>query len=185
MNKKPKRRRFSFSLRTCMVIITLLGIAFGWCFSQAERQRRSIASIRADGKHVRIRYEYYNGNEGLPPGGFIRPPTPPWATMLGLDDFFLTATSLDCHDLKDLSNLAELSGLRELSLSKCEQTDLSALTNLKNLTHLTLDGGLATDLTPLYGMPNLKSLIVLNANITKQELERLQKAMPDVYVYVR
>ena len=51
---KPAKRRFRFSLRSVLVLITLVCIALAWWVVPAERQRVAVAAIRSAGGKARL-----------------------------------------------------------------------------------------------------------------------------------
>ncbi|MCL2108509.1 MAG: leucine-rich repeat domain-containing protein [Oscillospiraceae bacterium] len=72
----------------------------------------------------------------------------------------LTELTLIGHSVADLSPLANLTGLETLTLASNLITDLSPLANLTGLETLTLSSNLITDLSPLAGLTALESLNV-------------------------
>ncbi len=87
------------------------------------------------------------------------------------------------NPVKDLSPLAELMDLEYVELFMQEITDLSPLANHTNLMDLNLCTNNITDLTPLYSCTNLKRLwIAFNPNLTMEEIEAFQAAMPECEV---
>lgn len=61
-------------------------------------------------------------------------------------------------NIRDIRELALLSGLSELMLSEQQITDISALSELQGLTSLDVSGNPITDLTPLTKLPLLTAL---------------------------
>lgn len=68
-------------------------------------------------------------------------------------------------------------------LSGTEVSDLSPLASLKNLEDLFLSSTPVSDLSPLASLKNLTYLEVLNSKITKEEIDELQKALPECGIY--
>ena len=58
-------------------------------------------------------------------------------------------------------------------------SDLTPINGLKNLRFLLLVDSQASDLSPIKNLKNLEVLIVESANITKQQIEDLQKSLPN------
>lgn len=48
MNDKPRRRWFRFSLRTLLVVVTLMGVWLGWVTSVVRERRAALQEIRAN-----------------------------------------------------------------------------------------------------------------------------------------
>src|SRR5919106_6981092 len=57
-----------------------------------------------------------------------------------------------------------------------------SLTGLANLKELDLTRTRVVDLSPLTGLGNLESLVVTGTSVSKQELARLRKALPNLKI---
>ena len=66
---KPRRRWFQFSLRTLMVLVTVLCVWLGLVSERARKQREAVAAIEALGGWVW--YDYQNSGQ--------EPPGPKWS----------------------------------------------------------------------------------------------------------
>ena len=76
-------------------------------------------------------------------------------------------------------NKGFLEEVTQLDIAEYQLTDVSSLAGLKNLNTLYLDNNQLTDISPLMGFTQLKSLSLLfNPNLTKVEIDTLQKALP-------
>lgn len=106
---------------------------------------------------------------------------------------------------EDMDNIAKLTKLKNLSLTKCSVSDLSKLSGLAELESLILSGNTVTDLTPLSGLKNLRTLYldgnpiesleplyslttlttldIRSREITDVELEALEEALPNCSVF--
>jgi len=106
--------------------------------------------------------------------------------------------------LSDISTLEKLTELDHLGLSLAQIHDLSPLKGLTNLEMLSLEGNHVKDLGPLKelkrlkelyfhlpkvrdfsdlnGLRNLKSLRISGTQIADQQVQKLQKALPNCYI---
>jgi internalin A len=114
----------------------------------------------------------------------------------------LKILQLSRNYLSEVKGLEKLAGLESLGLGDNQINDVSGLAGMANLTHLVLGGNQLTDvkeleklknlkelnlqenqLTEIEGLKNLKNLEKLdlrdNADLTKQQIAELQKALPD------
>ena len=81
-------------------------------------------------------------------------------------------------------NKGFLEEVTQLDIAEYQLTDVSSLAGLKNLKTLYLDNNQLTDISPLMGFTQLKSLSLLfNPNLTKVEIDTLQKALPKCRIY--
>ena len=77
-----------------------------------------------------------------------------------------------------------LTEVTQLDIAEYQLTDVSSLAGLKNLKTLYLDNNQLMDISPLMGLTQLKSLSLLfNPNLTKVEIDKLQKALPNCRIY--
>ena len=92
----------------------------------------------------------------------------------------LTSLSLNGCSITDISALSALTGLTTLSLEDNDITDLAPLSGLRSLTALYLGGndGIAS-LEPLYSLTKLATLDITGREISSEEFDELQKALPD------
>jgi Leucine-rich repeat (LRR) protein len=72
--------------------------------------------------------------------------------------------------------------LRSLDLDENKIVDISPLAELKSLNDLSLKGEPFGDLMPLAKLPKLKYLIVKNSPVSKEQVEELQKALPNCQI---
>ncbi|GCF11850.1 leucine-rich repeat domain-containing protein [Dictyobacter arantiisoli] len=82
-----------------------------------------------------------------------------------------------CHELQDVSALAGLPALTELSLSQNEQLDWSGVANLPNLTSLHLVHTTPTSFRSLQNVPMLKSITIEHSKqlVSLHGLENAQR----------
>jgi hypothetical protein len=124
---KPTRRWIQLSLRTTLVLVTLLCVALSLWVVPAERQRRAVAAIEALGEIV-----IYRGNRATRESfsvAFLRG----WLPPVYVDE----AMGLQMDQVTDagLADLKELTGLRDIDLEGTQITDASLL-NLTALSRL-------------------------------------------------
>jgi hypothetical protein len=78
---KPKRRWFRFSLRTFLVIVTLICVWLGWKINEARKQKQAVEAIQANGGTVLYDFEVDENGEPIQPN-----PTPGWLVRwIGVD----------------------------------------------------------------------------------------------------
>jgi hypothetical protein len=154
---KPKRRWVQVSLRTVLVLVTLLCIALSMWVVPAERQRRAVAAIEKLGGHVS--YAAHNQAPGE-------------ASLVSLlqrnlpKDYFDHVESVDLNSTRvtdaELAHLKGLTSLQQLFLDETQVTDagLAHLEGLRGLQRLNVIHTKITDagLVYLQGMTNLKWL---------------------------
>jgi Leucine-rich repeat (LRR) protein len=206
---KPRRRRLRFGLRTLVVFITLLcvGLAWlAWMWESAKEQRRVIAWVESKGGRMSfkdgrsdnwLQRSFVDGIIGsvdlsgtrvgdLSPLAGLEElkyidlyDTPvsdvsPLAGLEKLEDLFLSNTSVT-----DVSPLEGLKGLGWLDLAGTPVSDVSPLAGLEGLTILGLSNTSVTDVSPLMGLEHLKILKLTNTQVSKDDVDRLQQALPD------
>jgi len=98
----------------------------------------------------------------------------PLAELFALETLDCSATQV--YDLAPLSRLTQLTAL---VLQRTQVSDLSPLSGLTSLEDLTLDNTVIADLSPLLNLKNLKVLSCTNTKVTKEEVAKLQEALPD------
>ncbi len=99
------------------------------------------------------------------------------AALTGLTVLFLQRTQVS-----DLKPLAALTGLTTLFLEGTQVSDLKPLAALTGLTTLDLMGTQVSDLKPLHKLTNLRHLHLHETNVSDEEVEALQKALPNVTI---
>lgn len=99
----------------------------------------------------------------------------------------LTVAELSHSQISDLTPLAGLTGLASLRLSYNQITDITPLAGLQNVTHLSLAGNEIKGEENLQALMQMKSLVslTLGSGFTQEEMERLQKALPDCMIFGR
>jgi hypothetical protein len=103
------------------------------------------------------------------------------ADRLGLLSEFSTLRGLDvsASQVEDLAPLTKLQDLTVLWIFRTPIHDLKPLAQLKKLEVLGIDETAVDDLTPLEGLSNLKRLYLQKTNATKEQVDALQKKLPN------
>jgi hypothetical protein len=148
MNESQQKRRgwLKFSLRSLLLVSTLLSLGLGWIGNtivRVKRQRASVAKIHAAGGRVRFDYQWRLDQE---------PPGPEWMRILVGDDVFASvdAVTVDFADVKDpdlvFAAIKQLPRLRCAELKGAAVTDsrLAEALNFKPLHILSLTSARVT-----------------------------------------
>jgi hypothetical protein len=167
-----KRRWVQLSLRTVLLLVTLLCVALSLWVVPAERQRRAVAAIEPLGGSVT--YAPAQAADQASPITFLRR----WLPM----DYFHAVTLVAFSNAKDtdagLAHLQGLTGLQAIDLSGTRVTDvgLAHLQGLTGLQALWLNGTKVTDagLDHLQGLTNLRRLHLGSRQVTDTGLAHLQ-----------
>jgi Leucine-rich repeat (LRR) protein len=170
---KRKRRWFQFSLRTMMVVVTLLCIWLGITANRANRQRRAVETITKAGGEVLYDYQTVTG---------ARPPGPEWLRTLLGENFFSEVAAVGLNQSHDpgegLANVREMAHLQWLVVGGKGVTD-ARLVNIKpliKLKYLDLSTAKVTDVgfINLELMTELETLNLPDTNITDAGLVSLR-----------
>src|SRR6187402_737139 len=120
---KPKRSLLTFSLRTLLVLVTVVSIALGLQVKRAREQREAVTAILQQQSAKRsVFYDYQRVRVGAQAGGrrYFHSydgelPEPQWLIDLAGIDFFHNVVNLSCfdNDVDDevLENISRLSRL--------------------------------------------------------------------------
>jgi Leucine Rich repeat len=183
--KPPKRKRrwFQFSLRTMMVVVTLLCVWMGITAHRANRQRRAVERLTSHGDG--ISYDYQTDEHGsfmlpvnAPPPS---PPGPTWLRRLIGVDYFVTVVGADMYVKgagdDSIGDLSDLPQLRFLGVHGPGVTgsDLARLSKLPQLRDLGLyDNSIMDSDWEFVGqLTHLKGLVLGGSNVTDTSLERI------------
>jgi Leucine-rich repeat (LRR) protein len=190
---RPTRRRwFQFSLRTFLVVITLVGLGCGWVGMQLEQKRRHEAAENeivmaggrisfSDAEKIPDWKERLLGSYAVRPVSLNLLNTDAsdsiFSQSRGMNFIYLNLHSSDVTDV-GLAHLKGLNGLEYLNLTHTRITD-AGLTHLKGLTgleYLNLTSTPITDagLTHLKGLAGLEYLGLSNTQVTDAGLAHLQ-----------
>ncbi len=149
---KPRRRYLQFSLRTFLVLLTLVCVWFGWQVNRVNRQRKAVAWVLQMGGSVLYDYQY-DGNLI----SYAKPTGPEW--------------------LLDFNHQVVL-----VELAYAPVSDLAPLTKLKILQALDISNTQANDLTPLANLKSLKWLFLANTPVGEEQITKLQHALPNCII---
>jgi hypothetical protein len=170
VNVKPKRRWLRFSLKTMLVVMTLMSIPLGWLAyerNEVSKRKAAIAAIEKLGGHVNLFAD--------------QPFCPDWLDSL-LDEnsvgevVSVTLSGTDVNDV-DLANLTGLTKLEILELDHTQVSDagLAELSGLTNVDKLFLGNTSITDdgLVHLTGLTKLNTLFLSSTKLTDASLVHL------------
>ncbi|HUY88603.1 MAG TPA: hypothetical protein VMV10_07710 [Pirellulales bacterium] len=158
---KPTRRWLQFSLRTMLLLMLVCGVWLGWFVDRAQRQKRAVEKIEAEGGEVGFWHRPimpdFCGVAGGPTPG------PDWLCRLIGEEYFTKAIEVrlpaerspDSQAAALLPDLPYLKVLHIDGLQQSDQTDARRLTTLKYLVFQTSER------------------VDLNCFISNQELEQI------------
>jgi hypothetical protein len=146
--KKPRPRRFQYSLRTLMIVMFLASIGMSWYATWrriAGKQREAVAALRGVGAVVSYDYQDF----GLDPGPDRSPPGPAWRRIMFGVDSVSNVVAIEFVDrrlpivlsvsTKDLKPVSELKGLTYYAPPLCvTDAGLTYVRGLNALRHLDL-----------------------------------------------
>lgn len=183
---KSLRRWFQIRIRTLLLMVVGLSVWLAIVNSQANRQRRAVARIKAAGGLVGYDYEVdanFNRRTDNP-----APPGPDWLrNVIGVDYFstvifvsFPTATDQSLAAVTDLPNLRGLELTDDIKLTDAE---LACVNNLPKLEALYIDGcSNVSDksIKHLQGSKHLTMLIALQTSISLDGMRELTQSNPNL-----
>ena len=108
---KTRHHRYrQFSLRTFLLVLTLVCVWFGWQVNRGNRQRKAVAWVEQMGGFVSYDYEVDDEGNAI---ADTKPTSPEW-----LRDFYdqVVVVDLSGSQVSDLTPLANLKSLQELYL---------------------------------------------------------------------
>ena len=95
--------------------------------------------------------------------------------MQNLESFDIAAA----EKVSDLSPLKGLTKLKKVVVEKNNISDLSPLKGLTELEEVHLWSNPIEDISPLLGLKKLKVIVITRTKVSKQDVEKLQKALPN------
>jgi hypothetical protein len=172
---RPRRRWLRFSLRTLLVVVTLVAVAVAYWVNGAQRQRRAVAAIQAVGGEVG--YDYTDVTKPAVDGKL---PGPDWLCALLGVDYFDDVTYVVVPQSAGDETVTLLSGLTHLEILHLSETQITdaSMAHLAGLTHLEvlhLNGTRVTNagLVHLRGLRRLWVLSLDNTGVDDAGLSHL------------
>ena len=162
-----RRRWHQYSLRTLLILITVICCGLGWVGVKVQQGRKQKEVVDAFTKAGGIfGYEYqYDANRRWHRDA--EPPGPPWLRSLLGDDFFRNPNEVD------------------LSVAHLTAADFKHLQEMTKLKWLKLGGTQVTDavLDNLKGLPQLEDLFVTSTSVTDAGVKKLRQALPHCKIH--
>lgn len=198
-----RRPWFRFSVRTLLVLITLLSVWLAIQANRARHQKTAVDEIIAAGGQVLYDYEPSRfekarrlveaAETGLPPPAFVKEPGgPKWLRQLIGNEYFQHVVEVDLRgahwtDTESvLRHIASLSDLERLFLIRADMSDeeLRHIGQLTKLKLLVIRDNEITDgaLVHLYSLCRLEQLNVINTKVSAEGVANLQEYLPDCVV---
>ena len=194
----PKHRWYQFRLRTLLLVMTVLCVAFAWIGWRMQRARvnrawvaevdKAVAAIEEFGGHVypkiwNMRPQTWLEKQFDDPGS-RDDPVRAWKESRVTFGASASITDAGLEHLSGLKHhLSGLNGLKHLDLGYTNITDagLIHLKGLKGLYILNLAGTKVTDagLDHLTGLNNLIWVDLGVTNVTSEGARKLQRALPN------
>ncbi|MHC4406471.1 MAG: leucine-rich repeat domain-containing protein [Planctomycetota bacterium] len=180
--QKRRRRRFQFTIRSLLVLMTVFALWLGFEVSRARRQQKAVETILKLGG--RVTYDWEVAGDSYGRSGRAKPierPGPAWLRSWLGDHYFDTVVQVGLHGRPvtddDMAALGGLTELEYLTVSSADITDrgLAHLRGLTKLRHLWLNSTRITDagLRHLSEMQNLQSLYVASTGVLGPGLRHL------------
>lgn len=190
----PKQRWWQFSLRTLLIVFTVLAVALcwiGWKLEQGKRQLEVVAWIENLGGKVSTQgtFRWQTWTEEFFGGKVV---------VVDLSDTHVSDLSplaqlmnpetveivlLNDTQVSDLSSLPYFKNLTSLYLGYTPVSDLSPLRKFKNLEYLYLENTMVADLSPLAELKNLEVLYLINTPMSDERMQQLRKALPSCTIH--
>ena len=168
---KPRRRWLQFSLRTLLIVVTVLSVPLGWVgwrLGQVRREQATITWIEEMGGRV-----YYQSNYKPDDRSWWEESTDKWfgerVRLVGFH-YSYSHRYFRYRQVSDLSPLVELKNLTYLDLGNTQVSGLSLLAELKNLKSITLNNTPVSDLLPLAELKSLEMLTLIDMQVSDLSL---------------
>ena len=163
------RRRFQFSLRTLMVVMTMLAVWTGWTVSKVKRMQRAIASVEWLGGFIAYKHQWRDG-EFLPNA---RPPASNWMRLLFGERYGAEPVEI------------QLFACPQMRAAEFTDAEAAAISQLEELTWLVLMDTKLTDagLRHLHRLTKLGRLDVEGTLVTEVGVADLKRVLPNCKVY--
>jgi hypothetical protein len=178
-------KRLRFSLRTFLVLVTIIVAVFGSLMVRSRRQAESVDLLHQ--YQALVLHDYHYDDRGEPVRGKAKMPWPNWLVRTFGHDFFFDVENVSVRDTsfsdQEMPYVLRLRDLRFLYLTRSRITDegLADIGNLDRLEGLNLVGTSIGD-SSVEELKKLKRLEWLNigaTNISDAAARELQTALPD------
>lgn len=144
MDKHPRRKRrlLQFSLRTFLVLLTVVCIWLGIKSQSVHKQREVAGLVQRLGGRLAYDYQYHDD-----PFSIVAPKPPPGPALLRSlvgDDFFADLVEVEIDNVQDgeVRRLAEQTTIRHLVVSgMLSDRSIESISHLINLERLEIHGG--------------------------------------------
>jgi hypothetical protein len=180
---QPRRRWLRFSLRTMLLLVTVLGVWLGMRVNQARWQKEAVEALRMRGFYVN--YEHWRSDRDPESFDSSRAlDVPLWLRYLAGDDFFQRVVSIGVvpgSTDKDLAHLAALPHIEGFYVrgpsNKISDAGLAHLPRPDRLVHLNAANTRVGDalVTRLANAKGLETLELSGTRITDEGLEALPR----------
>ena len=168
-----------FGIRTILVVTLAACACLAWWAFHAEQQKKTVDWIIANGGTVQYDYQWSSSRNRYYDGD---PPGPEWLRELIGIHFLSSVKSVNLsgsNRLTDITPLSELKRVELLYLCGAQVTDLQPLLQLKQLECLSIWNTTVADPGVLSKLSHLTSLDVRDTKLTIQQIDGLQKSLPN------
>lgn len=140
---RSRWRFLRITLRTLMLLVTILGVWLGWYMNRVHQQRKAVAAIVDLGGKVTyssILPEDNYGGWGPPLGASYETPVPLWLIKLMGRDYFTRVVGVQSRSIEAIRFIPKLPDVQvvNLSLSPARDADIEILAANRQLTWLYL-----------------------------------------------
>ena len=194
------RPKFRFSLRSLLLVITLLSLWLATQANRAKRQKLAVSVVQELGGEVQYDYQLSRFEKarrtvkGLRPPSVIEEPSgPKWLRQLVGNEYFQRVVGVDFRYSADISgpvmeHITSLTDLEELFLTNTNITDsdLRDIGKLSNLRLLVIRDNQITDagISHLHSLTRLEQLNVINTSVTADGVAKLKEYLPECLVHL-
>ena len=190
---KRKRRWLSFSLKTLLIAMTVIGVWLGMRGSEVYKQRRAREALAKVVEGVCFDHEW-EADASLPAGGRwnyqAAPRAPAWLIDLVGEDFFSRVTcvylrhpqeatdgaKISAADLTCLKDLPYLEEIGFFSDADIDEESIAILNDLPHLKRLAIAYSSDDELRHIGTLKHLELLDVTGPQVTSEGMRHLQSA---------
>jgi hypothetical protein len=159
---RQRRRWLTFSLRGLLLFTLLIACLLGWKLNKVHRQRAAVARIHELGGTV------FFSQDASKPNAINKADSPNLLRRL-LDNLFtddVVAVRLSGKQVDNISFLADLPAVVDLSVSGTNVTDLSPISSLAGMKRLDLTACPVRNVAPIKNLTMLERLSLENTQIS-------------------